>query len=447
MFDIPVGAQAIISALEDAGFEAFVVGGCVRDSLLGRQPHDWDICTSARPNAVLNVFKEQRIVPTGLQHGTLTVFSTNFLPYEVTTYRIDGDYSDHRRPDSVEFTTDLVEDLARRDFTVNAMAYNKKTGVIDPFGGMDDLRSGLIRCVGNPNDRFNEDALRILRALRFSAIYGFSIEPETAASIHDNRELLRRISEERIQSELRRMIAGKNALPVLLAYSDVIATIIPEFKNCIGFDQKNPYHVYTVYEHIMRAMDNYKGDDEIVRLALFLHDIGKPDCFTTDERGGHFHGHGFISRNKADAILHRLRFDTVTLDAVCELIYHHDATIEPTRKTVRRWLNKLGPEQFLRLLDVRMADIHAHSPGTQASRIERCNALRAYYEELVAEGACFSLKNLVINGRDVMALGVPQGREVGEVLQKCLGAVMEEEVKNDRDELIRFAKSLNIVRG
>lgn len=446
MYDIPAGVDAIIGTLENAGFEAYLVGGCVRDSVLGRRPHDWDICTSAKPEQMKNVFEGFRTIDTGLKHGTLTVMS-NFKPYEVTTFRVDGEYSDHRRPDSVEFTTDLVRDLARRDFTINAMASGKYKNIIDPFGGMNDLKNKTIRCVGDPDARFNEDALRILRAMRFSATYGFGIEPETSESIHRNRDLLRWISGERIQSELRRMIMGQYALPVLLSFSDVISTIIPQFGKCINFDQNNRYHIYTVYEHIIRAMNNYSGDDEITRIALFLHDIGKPRCYTEDERGGHFHGHGAVSAEIADSVMYRLRFDNDTRESVRELVLYHDATIEPTKKTVRRWLAKIGPEQFARLLDVRMADILAHAPDTQASRIERCNALRAYYEELMTEEQCFSVKDLAINGHDVMSLGIPQGKMVGKVLQMCLDAVMDEEVPNDKESLMNFVRSTILKDG
>ena len=288
---IPKGAKAIILGLRYENHEAYVVGGCVRDSLLGREPKDWDICTSATPQEVKEHLNRcsVRAIDTGLKHGTVTADMERAGKYEITTFRIDGDYSDNRRPDSVTFTESIYQDLSRRDFTINAMAYNS-AGLIDPFHGVDDLKNGIIRCVGNPNDRFGEDALRILRALRFASVYGFSIEKDTAQAIHDNAWRLTNIAAERIHSELCKLLLGNGVLPVLLDYSDVIATIIPEMKPCIGFNQNNKYHQYTIYDHIAHAVSNYTGKDIAVKVALLLHDIGKPCCYTEDENGGHFHG-------------------------------------------------------------------------------------------------------------------------------------------------------------
>lgn len=438
MFRLPAGAQYIISRLMKCGFEAYVVGGCVRDKMLSKEPDDWDICTNAHPNTVASIFRDCHVIPAGVRHGTLTVESFGDM-YEVTTYRIDGEYSDFRRPSRVEFTSDITKDLSRRDFTINAIAYNEKAGFIDPFDGAGDLLSRrLIRCVGNAEDRFNEDALRIMRAIRFSSILGFRIEEKTSDAIHRNKHLLDHIAAERINVELRKLLTGKHALPVLLEYSDVIAQIIPEFAQCIGFDQHNKYHVYTVYEHIMRAMNNYTGDDETVRLALFFHDIGKPQCYTEDENGGHFHGHGVPSSDMTSEIMTRLRFDNQTKNDVAALVLYHDATIEPTKKTVRRWFNKIGTSLFLRLLQVRKADILAHAPETIQSRLDRCDALEKLANEIMDEAECFSLKDLAVKGEDVMRLGVPEGKEVGRLLNEALCAVINEAVKNDHDELIAY---------
>ena len=439
---LPYGARYIIDNLCSCGFEAYVVGGCVRDALLNKEPHDWDICTAAHPNTVSGIFRDNVIVPTGIRHGTLSIVSNDGKLYEVTTFRVDGAYSDHRRPDTVSFTPSLEQDLARRDFTINAMAYNDRRGLLDPFGGCSDLGKKLIRCVGSADERFQEDALRIMRALRFASVYGFSIEQETSAAIHRNKGLLYQIAVERINAELCRLICGSGALPVLLDYGDVIAEIVPEFAPCIGFDQKNRYHVYTIYEHIMRALDGYKGGDMVTKLALFFHDIGKPDCYTEDERGGHFHGHGVVSAQKTDDIMTRLRFDNETKRLVTELVLYHDSTIEPTGKVVRRWLNKIGPEQFGRLLDVREADMRAHAPDTFQSRLERNDSLRALFGEIVEENACFSLKNLAINGDDVMSFGVPQGKCVGDLLGSALEKVINNELPNEKEALMSYIKEL-----
>lgn len=437
LIEMPVGAQRIIQQLALCGYESYIVGGCVRDSLLGIRPSDWDICTAATPEEVKTCFPDKRIIDTGLKHGTITVIMGG-MPYEVTTFRVDGDYSDNRRPDTVTFVRDLRADLARRDFTINAIAYNESRGIVDPYSGIDDLSRGTINCVGNPNDRFNEDALRILRALRFSSTYGFRIGEETTKAIHDNAGLLSRISAERIQAELLKLLKGENVLRVLLDFPDVITTIIPEMTSCVGFDQKNKYHQYTVYDHIAHAVDNYKGNDAIVKVALLLHDIGKPQCYTEDENGGHFHGHGVPSSEIAAQVLQRLRFDNESQKIITELVLYHDATIDPTPRVIKRWLNKIGFDQFLRLMDVRLADMQAHA--INESRIKRRNEALDLAWELVRERQCFTLKDLAINGHDVMSLGVPEGKQVGTILLAALNAVLDGDIPNDKEILLEFAK-------
>lgn len=443
--DVPLEAQEVIKKLQGAGYEAYVVGGCVRDSLLGLKPHDWDICTSANPDEVMNVLGTYELIPTGLKHGTVTALAKDgifakYVGYEITTFRKDGEYKDSRRPESVEFVKSLKEDLSRRDFTVNAMAYSDATGVIDYFGGINDLQKKIISCVGSPNDRFLEDALRMMRAMRFASTYGFSVDDSTAASIHKNKALLKNISAERIQCELIKMLAGKGALNVLLEYSDVMAEIIPELRDCIGFEQNNPYHQYTVYDHIVHAVSNYTGSDMAVKVALLLHDIGKPQCYSEDEKGGHFHGHSVQSYDIAKRVVESLRFDNKTQTAVTELVLYHDSVIEPTIKTVKRWLNKIGEERFSQLLDVRMADIQAHAEGTQQSRIERCVRLREVFEQVVAEKQCFKLKDLNITGYDIMSLGVKEGKLVGEVLTHLLNMVIDGKMQNDNFKLLAEAR-------
>lgn len=436
--DMPNGAAQILSMLKRCGFEAFCVGGCTRDSLLGLQPKDWDICTSALPEQVEEIFKGNRIIETGLKHGTVTIVMDDGQ-YEVTTFRTDGVYSDCRRPDNVTFVRNVEDDLARRDFTINALAYDGER-LVDLYGGVHHLEQGIISCVGNADDRFNEDALRIMRALRFASVYGFTISAETSRAIHKNAHLLNNIAVERINVELCKLLCGKGALQILLDYNDIIATIIPEFKSCVGFDQNNRYHQYTVYDHIAHAVDNYKGTDLTVKLALFFHDIGKPTCYTEDENGGHFHGHGIPSRDITERVLQRLRFDNKTQKDVTELVLYHDSVIEPTPKTVKRWLNKIGEEQLLRLLDIRMADILAHAEGTQESRIERCNAVRELVDSIIAEEQCFAIKDLAVRGTDVLDLGVPQGKLVGKILNHLLDKVISGELDNKREILIDEAK-------
>ena len=436
---IPNGAQNIIDTLEASGYEAYVVGGCVRDSLLGIVPHDWDICTSAVPSEIESCFEDRRIVETGLQHGTVTIIEDG-VSYEVTTFRIDGKYSDSRHPDKVTYTKDIDSDLSRRDFTFNAMAYNERVGLIDPFGGAFDLIRGEISCVGNANDRFKEDALRIMRALRFASTYGFTISERTNEAIHINKKLLNNIAAERIREELCKIVMGKGVLGVLLNYSDIIATIIPEIEPCIGFQQNNPYHQYTVYDHIAHAVSNYSGDDQSVKLALLLHDIGKPLCYTEDEKGGHFYGHGVYCHDVAEKVMERLRFDNRTSDEVLTLVLYHDAIIEPTTKAIKRWLNKIGPQRFCQLMDVRMADILAHTKGTQASRVDKCNMVKAVLEQVIEEEQCFSISDLAINGHNIMDLGVPEGKRVGEIIKKLLDAVIAEDIENEHTALVEYAK-------
>ena len=436
---IPNGAQNIIDTLEASGYEAYVVGGCVRDSLLGIVPHDWDICTSAVPSEIESCFEDRRIVETGLQHGTVTIIEDG-VSYEVTTFRIDGKYSDSRHPDKVTYTKDIDSDLSRRDFTFNAMAYNERVGLIDPFGGAFDLIRGEISCVGNANDRFKEDALRIMRALRFASTYGFTISERTNEAIHINKKLLNNIAAERIREELCKIVMGKGVLGVLLNYSDIIATIIPEIEPCIGFQQNNPYHQYTVYDHIAHAVSNYSGDDQSVKLALLLHDIGKPLCYTEDEKGGHFYGHGVYCHDVAEKVMERLRFDNRTSDEVLTLVLYHDAIIEPTTKSIKRWLNKIGPQRFCQLMDVRMADILAHTKGTQASRVDKCNMVKAVLEQVIEEEQCFSISDLAINGHNIMDLGVPEGKRVGKKKKKLLDAVIAEDIENEHTALVEYAK-------
>lgn len=440
---LPDNVSYLINILEEDGYEAYVVGGCVRDSFLNKQPHDWDICTSAKPEDVvdlLDCYDDIEVFLTGLKHGTITAH-INGENYEITTYRIDGEYSDNRRPDSVIFTDDILEDLSRRDFTINAMAYSNIGTIIDPFDGYYDLVRRIVRCVGNPDDRFKEDGLRILRALRFAATYGFTIENETASAIHRNRELLKNISAERIQSELCKMLCGRGVLNILLEYKDVMEIIIPELKPCIGFNQRTRWHRYDVYDHIAHAVGGYRGDDISINMALLLHDIGKPECFTVDAmNNGHFYGHSINSRRIAEDVLQRLKFDNKTTNEVLDLVQYHDADIQPNFRSVRRWLNRIGPEMLKKLMAVRLYDIYAQSDVNQISRVDKIFMISNIASEVVLNRQCFQIKNLAINGCDILALGVEPGPKVGEVLNHLIDKVIDEDLENEHEVLVEATK-------
>lgn len=434
--DIPIGARRLIAFLKSESHKSYIVGGCIRDALLDKEPHDWDICTSAKPDEVCGLmdYLWLPVYKTGIQHGTVTVrcFSESF---EITTFRTDGEYSDNRRPDNVTFVSDVNEDLSRRDFTINAMAYNDEDGLIDPWGGEEDLKNGLIRCVGHPDDRFREDALRIMRALRFASTYGFKIEEKTAYSIHKNKSLLRRISAERIRDELCKMLCGDGVLDVLLEYSDVMGVIIPELEPCIGFEQNNPYHKYDVYGHIAHAVANYTGSDISVKMALLLHDIGKPECYTEDEKGGHFYEHGVSSMHIAKNVVERLKFDNKTKAEIVDLVLYHNSDIHPGVRTVRRWLSKIGPELLDKLVFVKIADIYAHSE----KNLEKCRddvlGVKLIAKQVVCENQCLTIKDLAVNGHDVMAHGVDSGPMVGEILKHLLDKVLDGTIENHPNHL------------
>lgn len=436
---IPDGANLLIHTLQDNGYSAYVVGGCVRDSILGREPHDWDICTSATPEQMLEVFKDKKIIETGLQHGTITVV-VDKVPYEITTYRIDGDYSDNRRPDSVTFTDNLIEDLKRRDFTINAMAYNDTQGLIDPFGGTDDIKYGKIQCVGSAKERFSEDALRILRAIRFASQLEFSIEPETDWQIHQLYKNLENISVERINSEFCKITSFDNFCVELLLYKDVFSLFIPELKDMIDFPQNNPWHIYNVFDHIVHAVAECDSKDLITRLAVFFHDFGKPHSYQDGEDGvRHFKGHAKVSAEMTDNIMKRLRFDNDTRNKVVELVHYHDATISVGKKYVKKWLNKIGEEQFRRLLKLKEADNKAQNLERSSERIGELHEIEILIDEVLKEQECFSLKDLAVKGEDLINTGYKPGRALGAALRGLLDCVIADEVENNKVELLKLA--------
>ena len=437
MVDIPAPVRDILETLEATGHRAWCVGGCVRDALLGRAPEDWDVTTAARPEETMALFGD-RAVPTGLRHGTVTV-RTAAGGVEVTTLRRDGAYRDHRRPESVTFTDSLEEDLRRRDFTVNALAVDLRGTLQDPLGGRADLAAGILRCVGDPDRRFDEDALRILRGARFAAQLGFAIHPDTAAAIHRNRALLGDIAPERIWTELKKLAAGDQAAEVLRAYPDVIGVFWPEVLPMVGFDQRNRHHCYDVWEHTLHALAAVRSETEL-RLTLLLHDIGKPNCFTADEKGqGHFYGHPAESARLAGEMLRRLRADNATTETVVRLVTWHDKNIPRTRSGVARALGKLGERDLRRLLDVKWADNLAQAPEYRAVQGEIDKA-EAILDQLLAEGACVSLRQLAVTGRDLLALGL-SGPAVGRILRTLLDAVLDETLPNQRAALLAAARN------
>lgn len=436
MEKIPAQAAQVLQTLERHGYEAYLVGGCVRDLLMGRTPEDWDMTTSARPEETMALFGGSAI-PTGLQHGTVTVCMDG-MRFEVTTYRVDGSYSDHRHPDCVDFTARLEEDLKRRDFTINAMVMDRRGKLVDLFGGQRDLAACVIRCVGVPRQRFAEDALRILRAIRFASTLGFSLEEETDRAVHEGAPALREVAAERVRVELLKLLCGTNVVPVLLAYPDVLGVFLPEILPAVGLDQRNHHHCYTVWEHIARTV-GYIAPDSVLRMTMLLHDLGKPACMTLDEAGvGHFKGHANVSCEMGKDILTRLRFDNAGSERILKLVKWHDAPIEPTERAMRRVLNKMGVENAKALLQVKRADNLAQAPA-YLGRQREIDGLEALLQRLLAQDACFSLKQLAVNGNDLRALGC-QGREIGEKLQYLLDAVIDGRLPNEKAALLAAAK-------
>ena len=434
-FDIPSGGSHILQTLTGAGYEAYLVGGCVRDLLRGAPPHDWDICTSARPEETAACFAGCRILETGLKHGTVTVLMDG-TPYEITTYRADGPYSDGRRPDHVGFVNHLEQDLARRDFTMNAAALGLDGALRDPFGGADDIKAGQIRCVGDPARRFQEDGLRVMRALRFAAVLGFGIEDRTAQAIHKHRAMLDRVAAERIRTELCALLTGQNAGAVLRQYPDVIWQFWPELKPLAGLAQNNPRHCWDGWEHTLHALEAAPNHTAL-RLTMLLHDIGKPHCKTTDDKGiDHFCGHPAISAELTERLLRRLKFDNATLKQVVTLVEHHDAPLPGNSKGIRRRLSRLGAETFFHLLEVRRADTLGQTPENTADTLAELDRIRNEAEQIVAEGQCLALKDLAVNGRDVIAAGAAPGPAVGRVLDRLLERVLDGELPNRREVLL-----------
>lgn len=437
---MPDHVREIIRKLEDHGFEAYAVGGCVRDGVLGKTPQDWDITTSALPEQVKQLF--HKTIDTGLKHGTVTLLMGS-SSYEVTTYRIDGIYENNRSPLSVSFTADLVEDLRRRDFTMNAMAYNEKEGLVDAFLGMKALQERIIECVGDPNERFIEDALRMLRAIRFAAQLGFDIHHTTEEAIIKNAHLIQNISGERVHMEMTKILISENPHYIeKLVTLGLMQYIIPEFMVNVGLEQYNKHHIYTVDRHIYEAVRNVEAT-ETLRWTMFLHDIGKGYCRVLDDKGvGHFYGHPEKSVEIAKKVLTRLRFDNKTAKDILNLIEFHDHRIEDTMKSVRKAVRLIGDELFLSYTQVQVADIKAQNPVYSQLYLDKLKNIVACYEDLIAQGHCTTLKNLAINGSDLRAIGIDQGKAIGSLLEALLEQVLEEPERNNKSWLLEKARAL-----
>ena len=433
--ELPIKVNKIITTLQQNGYEAYAVGGCVRDSILGRKPEDWDITTSAMPEETKALF--QKTFDTGIEHGTVTVLLEK-EGFEVTTYRIDGKYEDNRHPREVTFTRSLKEDLLRRDFTINAMAYNEKDGLVDVFGGIDDLQKGMIRCVGNARERFSEDALRILRGIRFAAQLGFSIEEETRQGMKELASTLQSISAERVQVELIKMIIS--ARPELLRDAcelGITKQFLPEFDLLMVTEQETPHHMYNVGEHTLQAMSNIRSD-KVLRLTMLMHDMGKPALKTMDEAGvAHFKKHAAESEKIAKRILKRLKFDNDTLNKVTKLVFYHDYRMPATAKNVRHAMNKIGEDLFPYYMEVRRADVLAQSMYRREEKIRNLDEIEEIYQEIVRNKECVSLKTLAVTGKDLIDAGMKPGKEIGEKLNELLELVIENPELNTKENLMK----------
>lgn len=439
--DMPKNVDIAINLLQSAGFEAYAVGGCVRDSLLGKTPNDWDITTSAKPEDMKSVFADFHCIDTGIKHGTVTVVIDG-EPLEITTFRLDGEYEDNRHPKSVTFTSDLGADLGRRDFTVNAMAYSKMTGTVDLFGGQNDLKNKIIRCVGDPDRRFNEDALRILRALRFASALDFEIEEKTAQSLLKNRALLGNISEERIAKELLKLVCGKGAKRILTDFAPVLFEILPELQPIYKNSHDNPHHCYDIYEHTLIAVESIDPEPTL-RFAMLLHDCGKPAVKKFDENGvAHFYGHQRISAEISAQILARLKVSNKFRDEILFLVSNHDRweLYENTEK-MPRYLSKFGLDGVLKLLKVMRADVLAQLPEYRY-RLDQIADAEEIAKNLAAQKPCLSLSELQINGRTLMDIGIPQGRKLGAVLAQLLDEVIDGVTKNTQEALTTRAREI-----
>jgi len=433
--------KKILNILYKNNFKGYIVGGAIRDGLLRRRPADYDICTNALPEDVIRMFSKYTVVPTGLKHGTVSIIIEG-CTYEVSTFRSDGDYSDNRHPDSVNFIEDIEEDLSRRDFTINAMAYNEKEGLIDPYGGQIDLKNKIINCVGDPNLRIQEDALRMLRAIRFASQLGFKIG-DVWFSIKENKNLISNVSAERIRDELNKILLSDNSEMIAKLYLvGLLDIILPELSACFGVDQKNKNHIYDVGEHIINTI-KYTPNNLILRLSAMLHDIGKPRTMTVGPDGvGHFYRHEDVSCDMAREILQRLKYDNHTIEEVCLLVRTHMNSIPATKRTVRRLLSQIGKERMMTWCALKDADAKARKESKYLSMKSKIDRAIELYNQVIAEDECFSLKDLAINGDDLKNIGYEEGKEIGKVLKSCLKMVIEDAEKNNKEYLLEYVNQI-----
>lgn len=440
MINLPDDVKYIIEKLEAAGFEGYAVGGCVRDSLLGREPKDWDITTNATPVEVKALFR--RTVDTGIEHGTVTVMLAS-TGYEVTTYRIDGKYEDGRHPNDVTFTPNLKEDLLRRDFTINAMAYSDSAGLVDMYDGMGDLENGIIRCVGDARQRFSEDALRMMRAVRFSAQLGFKIEEKTYDAIRELAPNLRKISAERIYAEMVKTLISPNPMHFVRYYETGMSKyFLPEFDAIMECEQNNPHHCYSVGEHTLHVMNEVRADVSL-RLAALFHDIAKPRCKTTDAEGiDHFKTHPEVGAQMVSSILKRLKSDNNTIDLVKRMVKWHDARPAEKIQSVRKIVAKVGAEYFIDLLELQEADILGQSDYCREEKLHRIEYSRSFYNQIISENQCLKLADMAIKGSDLISMGVEKGPVMGDILKACLEHVIEEPSCNNREYLMNYVQEI-----
>lgn len=437
---LPQNAKLIMDKLRDNGYSCYAVGGCVRDCLRGLEPHDWDFTTSALPDEIERVFSDYRTITVGKQYGTVAVLIGGEL-YEITTYRIDGEYTDSRHPDEVQFSDRIQDDLARRDFTVNAMAYNDVEGLVDLYGGRQDLSFGVIRCVGDPEERFQEDALRILRALRFASVLGFTIEPDTSDAILRQRKLLSGIAYERIREELLKLLCGDKADFILRRYRKVIAVVIPELKGTFDFEQHSKHHNRDLYRHTVAAVHHVEPEP-LLRVTMLFHDIGKPLAQTTDKHGVcHYRGHQKIGAAMTREILRRLCMPSVFIDEVCNLIRWHDERFKPETVSIKKYLKLLGADAMQKLMLVQRADISAQSAYMREEKLTNLAAVSEELNRIITAGECYSLRQLAVNGSDLLHIGVSSGIQIGQTLDQLLDLVIEGELPNEKEALLSYAKN------
>ena len=438
IINMPKHAYEAIKRLNDNGYEAYAVGGCVRDSLLGRTPDDWDVCTNCMPDEIKAVFKDFQTLDIGTKHGTVTVVIENEF-VEITTYRCDGEYVGHRKPLQVEFVTSLDEDLKRRDFTVNAMCCDIDGNIVDMYGGREDIDDKLIRCVGDASERFEEDALRILRGLRFASTLGFEIEPATKAAMFDKKQLLEAISAERVTSELKKLICGKSAERILLEYRDIFAVIIPEIEPCFDYEQNNPHHCYTVWEHIVKSVAAVRPEP-MIRTTMLLHDIAKPIVATVDKNGiSHFKTHPAVGADMATEILKRLRYDNRTISYIHDLILEHDNRIPASRPSVKRFISKHDFRFMFDYLEVRRGDTYAQSEYHREEKLRELDDIAIIALRLLSEDSCLKVSDLAVGGNDLMELGL-SGKDIGDWLERLLELVIDDVIENKKQTLVDYVK-------